>query len=97
MMVIFQDGATGVLRVCGITEMPGKQEFGDLDLLYVCEPGIGLVDVKRLVENAFSPQDIVTTAHVTSFDYERFQLDMIKCDENSYEMSNFCLSYGDRG
>jgi hypothetical protein len=96
-MDIFQEKAAGVLRVCSITEMPGKQEFGDLDLLYIREKDVSFADVKTLVKSAFTPTEIVTTAHVTSFDYERFQIDMIQCDEDSYEMSNFCLSYGDRG
>lgn len=96
-MDTLQANSAGILKVSSITEMPGKQEFGDLDLLYIREPGVSFTAVKKLIENAFAPTEIATTAHVTSFDYERFQIDMIECDQNSYEMSNFCLSYGDRG
>ena len=93
----FQEVAHGIIRVCSITEMTGKESFGDLDLLYIRETGISLGDVKELIVKHFTPTEIVTTSHVTSFDFERFQIDMIACDEDTYEMSNFCLSYGDRG
>lgn len=83
--------------VSEIIEMPEKESFGDLDLLYVCAPGSTIVDINELVNELFSPTEIVKSGDVTSFDFMKFQIDMIRCTLETYGMSRFCLSYGDRG
>jgi hypothetical protein len=80
-----------------IIEMPEKQSFGDLDLLYVSGPGRSREEVHCLVRRLFSPTEIVMSGSVTSFDFMRFQIDLIHCTSDSFGMSHFCLSYGDRG
>lgn len=83
--------------VSEIVEMPEKQSFGDLDLLYVLADGKTREDLYKLIRHHFSPTDMVTHGSVTSFDFMRFQIDMIQCTPDSFAMSHFCLSYGDRG
>ena len=80
-----------------IVEMPEKQSFGDLDLLYVPRKGQGREEVYSLVRRLFSPTEIVTHGDVTSFDYMTFQIDLIKCTHDTFAMGKFCLSFGDRG
>lgn len=83
--------------VSEIVEMPEKESFGDLDLLYVCAPGKTGADINGLIKELFSPTEIVKSGDVTSFDFMKFQVDMIRCTHETYGMSRFCLSYGDRG
>ena len=93
----FEAHSQGTVRVNSIVEMPGKQDFGDLDLLYIRESGVTSGMVKVLIQSIFAPTEIVTCGQVTSFDFEKFQIDMIECNEMNFDMSHFCLSYGDRG
>mmetsp|Transcript_15099 Transcript_15099/g.25041 ORF Transcript_15099/g.25041 Transcript_15099/m.25041 type:complete len:414 (-) Transcript_15099:71-1312(-) len=83
--------------VTEIVEMPEKESFGDLDLLYVSAPGKTGLDINELITEIFSPTEIVKSGNVTSFDFMKFQIDMIRCTQSTFGMSRFCLSYGDRG
>lgn len=83
--------------VSEIIEMPEKLSFGDLDLLYVSSENKGKNDLYATIAELFSPTEIVTHGSVTSFDFMKFQIDLIKCTHETFGMSRFCLSYGDRG
>ena len=73
-------------------EVPGKETFGDLDIIYQSEPTI---DIREIVTRLFNPQEIVTNGDVLSFNYGDFQIDMIKCI--NLEFAKFYFSYGDFG
>ena len=76
-------------------ELPGKEDFGDLDVIYINDSSI---QIKQLIEELFKPSEIVINGDVISFDYENFQIDLIKCNDiESYKMYDFYLSYGDLG
>jgi hypothetical protein len=78
-----------------IIELPAKESFGDLDVLYISNPKI---NIKELVIKLFSPNEIVINGDVMSFDYENFQIDFIKCDSHEDLISSqFYFSYGDIG
>ena len=83
--------------VSEIVEMPEKESFGDLDLLYVPVVGVTASDIDACVQQLFSPTAIVKSGDVTSFDFMKFQIDLIRCTRMTFGMSRFCLSYGDRG
>lgn len=78
-----------------VIEIPGKQSFGDLDILYVYDSKI---NIRELITQLFSPIEIVINGDVMSFDYENFQIDFIKCssDEN-LNSSQFYFAYADIG
>lgn len=73
-------------------EVPGKESFGDLDVLYIPNEK---EHIKDLVIRLFKPTEIVINGDVLSFDYQEFQIDMIKCKH--LEFAKFYLSYGDFG
>jgi len=82
--------------ICKSTiEIPEKLDFGDLDIIYIQDKNINM---KELIIKLFSPKEIVMNGDVISFDYENFQIDLIKCEnKESLIMYDFYLSYGDLG
>jgi hypothetical protein len=86
-----------IIQIGTVIEVPEKVEFGDLDLIYYRLENISEIDVKSLIQKAFEPNEIFQCGNVTSFDFEHFQIDFIECDESTFELTRFCLSYGDRG
>lgn len=83
-----------------IIEVPNKESYGDLDLLYFHPDN---QDIKIKVIELFSPQEIVSNGDVLSFDFktetnEYFQIDLIKCNSiNQINFARFYFSYGDLG
>jgi hypothetical protein len=78
-----------------ILEVPEKKDFGDLDILYISNEKI---NIRELIIKLFNPNEIVINGTVISFDYNKFQIDLIKCPNKDYmEMANFYYSYGDLG
>lgn len=82
-------------------DRPGKETFGDLDVLYKLNPGSSFVMIDYIREK-FSPVQIVTNGDVISWSYESssnpglfYQIDMIKC--GNLNMAKFYFSYGDLG
>ncbi len=78
-------------------EVPGKKDFGDLDILYQTKPNLNLRE--KIIEK-LNPVEIVTNGNVISIGYkletcEYFQIDFIKCTNMS--MDKFYYSYGDLG
>jgi hypothetical protein len=78
-----------------IKELPEKESFGDLDLLYQNN-----IDIKNIVEQLFSPKEIFINGEILSFAFEvednvYFQVDLIKV--NDIEMAQLFFGYGDVG
>ena len=83
------------IKICDLLETPGKETFGDLDLLFCSEPEI---NIHEIVKTLFEPKEIVSNGEVVSFDYKNFQVDLIKCkNDQQMKMARFYLSYGDFG
>ena len=91
----------GKLEIEFIPEVPGKADFGDLDILY--QPTGFVSQLFKLIKECFQPHEIVSNGDVISFDYDNFQIDLIRCSayeligSNTMEMSKFFFSYGDFG
>lgn len=78
-----------------VIEAPEKDSFGDLDILYISESSIIMQD---LIKELFNPIEIVKIGNVISFDYEIFQIDMIKASSIiNFESKQFYYAYGDLG
>lgn len=96
-ITLFELHGADVMRVLELKEMPEKTSFGDLDLLYVLRNGKTTTDVNDLLHELVPSSQIVRSGHITSFAYQRCQVDLIQCTEENLAMTQFCLSYGDRG
>ena len=78
-----------------IKETPGKESFGDLDLLYLTKTN---QDIRQSIIKLFNPNEIVSNGNVCSFDFDEFQIDLIKCTSlASLQFAKFYFSYGDVG
>jgi hypothetical protein len=80
-----------------IIEMPGKETFGDLDLIYKWKDN---QDIPFIINELFSPREVFSNNNVFSFSYninevEYFQIDLIKV--SNIEMAQFYYGYGDIG
>jgi hypothetical protein len=95
-MDLFVEGSD-IINVTEIIEMPEKTSFGDLDLVYTLHKGKSHEDFITMIRLIFSPTEIFHNGDITSFDFNTFQVDMIKCDQSNYQITQFCLSFGDRG
>lgn len=80
-------------------EVPGKIDFGDIDILYKYK--LDEVNIIHLIQLIYEPIEIVKNGPVCSFSYyfeetnKYFQVDLILVED--LEMSNFYFSYGDLG
>jgi hypothetical protein len=93
--------------VCEIVrELPGKEDFGDMDVLFVGNPNIN--DMRAFIKNKFNvndPSHIVSSGEVISFALaldtepnQYFQIDLIRVSSIEYfDMARFYFSYGDVG
>jgi len=86
-----------IIDIHEIYEIPNKDSFGDLDLLYVNKSNI---DVLKIVNTVFNPVDLHINGDVLSFSYhlendDYFQIDLIKT--NHFDSALFYFSYGDLG
>ncbi len=83
-----------------IFDLPEKEDFGDLDILYLNINNKNIVD---FIIQHFNPNEIVYNGNVISFDYKLikdnqsiyFQIDLIKTQ--NINMAKFYFSYGDIG
>lgn len=91
-----------------VLELPGKQDFGDIDIIYIARS----IMMKNFIQTAFNlEQDwhIVTNGNVMSFAFNcstilqqemafYFQVDLIKVSSPEHlELSRFYLAYSDVG
>ncbi len=80
-----------------IYDLPEKEDFGDLDILYQHKNNKNIKDY--IIQN-FNPNEIVSNGNVISFDFKLndsiyFQIDLIKT--SNLEIAKFYFSYGDVG
>ena len=75
-------------------EFPGKESFGDLDVLMVCPTSVKL---EELIEELFHPNEIHHNGDVYSFDFEEFQVDFILTPNENFENAIVYFSYSDLG
>ncbi len=87
------------LQITFLHELPHKEDFGDLDILYVPDEQTNIYD---LVVQLFHPKEMVKNGTVLSFSYlinkekgTYFQIDLIK--SHNFRMDLFYYSYGDLG
>ncbi len=85
------------LAITFLYELPQKEDFGDLDILYIPNEQINIYD---LVIQLFHPKEMVKNGPVLSFSYLinehiYFQIDLIK--SQNITMDLFYFSYGDLG
>ena len=80
-----------------IKEVPGKDSFGDLDLLYWSGLNSNQ-DIRHVIIKLFKPNELVVNCDVCSWDFEQFQIDLIKCTSlTQMAFAKFYFSYGDLG
>jgi hypothetical protein len=84
------------LRIESLIELPEKETYGDLDLIYdnINEK------INEIVKKEFNPAEMVVNGPYLSYSYylgdnEYFQIDLINV--NNIKMAKFYLSYGDLG
>lgn len=70
-----------------------KQDYGDADILFISDNS----DIKKCINDVFSPRQIFHNGNCFSFDYENFQIDLIKSNENDFDSSLNYYSYNDLG
>jgi hypothetical protein len=97
--------------ICEIVlELPGKENYGDIDVLYMSDPNINIKNLIKEQFNVTNIRHIVTNGNVISFafdcsvildidiDMQYFQIDLIKTNSKEHmDMSRFYFSYGDLG
>ena len=96
-----------LLDIKFVIDVPNKQDFGDIDVLYSLESS-DLIDIISLIKKLFNPIEIVPNGPILSFSYsvintndnsiaseKYFQVDLIYC--KNIEMGKFYFSYGDLG
>lgn len=76
-----------------------KETHGDMDLLIKIthefyNKGINL---KTFVEDVFKPGQIFNNGSVISFDYEKFQIDLIPIKESNWEVAKSFFNYSPIG
>jgi len=63
-----------------------KETHGDLDLLIKIPLNCN-VDIKKYVENSFTPNEIFSNGGVYSFNHQDFQIDFIPINEDKWEVA----------
>jgi hypothetical protein len=70
------------INVDFIYDVPGKNDFGDIDVLYISDDKI---NIKDLIIKLYNPEEIVVNGDVTSFAYNYKYTDFIVRDNNLIE------------
>src|ERR1035437_612311 len=69
-----------------------KADHGDLDLLIKITPDLN-IDWKTYIQTAFKPNEIVKNDKVYSFNYQKFQIDFILINEESWIIAQTYYNY----
>lgn len=85
------------VAVYPLQEMAGKESYGDLDLLCVPCAGSTREQLLSFLKTQFHATEIKAVPDIVSFDFQRFQVDLIHCTAQTLPMHRLMLSYGDRG
>lgn len=85
----------GIGDIVDLFEIPyirSKESFGDLDILYIANPGLNIAEE---IKKRFSPNAIHRNGDVISFDLDGHQVDMIKTNLSTVTYSQHYFSYND--
>ena len=76
-----------------------KADHGDLDLLIKIDHEFfnSGINLRKYIEDTFSPNAIHTNGSVISFDYDNFQVDFIPIKEKNWEIAQVYYSYDPLG
>lgn len=74
-------------------EMSGKEDFGDVDFVYLGDT----LTKQKIVEIFGEGTPVARNGHVHSFLFHEVQVDMIHAKDESFDFHFKYLSYGDRG
>lgn len=92
-----------ILKKYGVTAyiprtFPGKESFGDLDVVYTPKDDKpqSLLDPK-VIAKEFNSCEYVVNGNVVSYEFEEFQVDLIKSTETIFENHCYYLDYNDLG
>lgn len=77
-----------------VHEIPGKMDFGDLDVLYTLHQN-AKGTIQDWIKENIKPNEMVKNGTVLSFDFQQFQIDFIHVQ--NLEMASFYFGYGDVG
>jgi hypothetical protein len=78
------------INVDFIYDVPGKNDFGDIDVLYMSNDK---VNIKDLLIKLYNPEEIVVNGDVTSFAYNYKYTDFIVRDDNLIETNELIVEY----
>jgi len=72
-----------------------KAEHGDMDILLKIDDNFynKKINISENIEKHFSPNEIVINDGTTTFDFERFQIDLSPVDHNIWESTKFWMDY----
>lgn len=73
-----------------------KQDHGDLDVLLLSST-LQNKNLRKIIEEVFCSKEIVNNNHITSFEYQNFQIDFIVVKDKYSTTSYHYYSYNDLG
>jgi hypothetical protein len=71
-----------------------KESFGDMDILYVPKSSVSF---HKELEKEFKSTKVFINGDVISYEFNKFQIDMIKTNDVNFEMYSYYLDYNDLG
>lgn len=82
-------------RIAPILSYAEKETFGDLDLL-VCSDNLP-ANWTAMVKAEFAPNEFISNGGVHSFDYDKFQIDLVMSPEHEMDFAAVYFSFNDLG
>lgn len=82
-------------EVSMVNSFYNKNDFGDIDLLVLVNRDFG--NRRKIIEDEFSPDEMVTNGNLISFNFNELQVDLIFTPENNWETSKIFFEWGDLG
>jgi hypothetical protein len=74
-----------------------KPDFGDLDILVSTDGFNYRGGMREFIQDEFNPNEIHHNANVWSFDFQEFQIDIITCSSENFQINLDYLSWNDCG
>lgn len=74
-----------------------KETHGDMDILILVNQQLQYIDFRKFVRKIFKPNEIFYNGGVTSFDYNKFQIDLIPIREGIWEAAKTYFDYDPSG
>ena len=82
-------------KIAAIPAYRSKTSFGDLDILF--DTNHLNNDLSEYIKAQFKPNELVRNTNVYSFDYQAFQIDIIGCPQENFDISLHYFSWNDLG